>query len=72
MSNARTTCTYNSLPDTTYWKRSVAEAGSSGGDPVIGSRVKITAADKAATAGSCFAQHIAALCRARRASEGME
>ncbi len=49
---------YRSLPDSAYWRRSVAAAGAEV-DPVVGDFPRITRADKVATAGSCFAQHVA-------------
>lgn len=50
---------YSDLPDTSYWKRSISNINAEHVDPVIGSRFKIKHSDKVATAGSCFAQHIA-------------
>lgn len=50
---------YRSLPDSAFWRRSVAGPGA-GVDPVAdGSFLRIARADKVATAGSCFAQHVA-------------
>ncbi len=49
---------YRSLPDGAFWRRSVAAAGA-GVDPILGAFPRITPADKVATAGSCFAQHVA-------------
>jgi hypothetical protein len=49
---------YRSLPDSAYWRRSVAAAGADV-DPVAGPVVRISRGDKVATAGSCFAQHVA-------------
>ncbi|HOX43094.1 MAG TPA: GSCFA domain-containing protein [Myxococcota bacterium] len=48
---------YKHLPDQAFWRRAVANALEV--DPVIASPLQITPADKVATAGSCFAQHIA-------------
>lgn len=49
---------YRSLPDSAYWRRAVAAPGAEV-DPVAGAFVRIDAATKVATAGSCFAQHVA-------------
>jgi hypothetical protein len=49
---------YRSLPDSAYWRRSVAPAGPDV-DPVAGGFLRIDKTDKVATAGSCFAQHVA-------------
>ena len=49
---------YKSLPDSAYWRRSVAAHGIEV-DPLAGDFPRITPADKVATAGSCFAQHVA-------------
>lgn len=48
---------YKSLPDGAYWRRSVAAGVDV--DPLLGDFPRITRADKVATAGSCFAQHVA-------------
>lgn len=50
---------YRSLPPYAFWRRSVAEVPSSEVDPVVAGKFRIGRADKVATAGSCFAQHIA-------------
>ncbi len=50
---------YSHLPDHCFWKRSVASIAPRGLDPVVAVPFTITATDKVATAGSCFAQHIA-------------
>ncbi len=50
---------YSGLPDTQFWKRSVATILVEDVDPVLEPRFLITAQDRVATAGSCFAQHIA-------------
>lgn len=54
-------CPYNELEDFAYWKRSVAAPSVADIDPLAGRDIKfqITVDDKIATAGSCFAQHIA-------------
>jgi len=49
---------YKSLPDSAYWRRSVAAKGVAV-DPLVGDFPRIGPADKIATAGSCFAQHVA-------------
>ena len=49
---------YRHLPDAAYWKRSVGAAGAFI-DPLAAKFLTITRDDKVATAGSCFAQHIA-------------
>jgi len=50
---------YRSLPPTSFWKRAVATPKPSELDPMISAAFKIRPSDKVATAGSCFAQHIA-------------
>lgn len=49
---------YKSLPDSAYWRRSVAAMGAEV-DPLVGDFPRIARTDKVATAGSCFAQHVA-------------
>lgn len=49
---------YRSLPDSAYWRRSVAATGPEV-DPLAGDFPRIGRSDKVATAGSCFAQHVA-------------
>jgi len=49
---------YRSLPDSAYWRRAVAAKGAAV-DPVVGDFPLISRTDKVATAGSCFAQHVA-------------
>lgn len=49
---------YRSMPDSAYWRRSVLAEGAAV-DPVAGDFVTITRDEKVATAGSCFAQHVA-------------
>jgi len=49
---------YKSLPDSAYWRRSVAAKGMEV-DPLTGDFPLIAPSDKVATAGSCFAQHVA-------------
>lgn len=50
---------YKNLPVWNYWKRSVAEIAPDKVDPVICGKFRISPSDRVATAGSCFAQHIA-------------
>lgn len=50
---------YKSRPDYAFWSRAVARVKPECVDPVISSCFKIGINDKVATAGSCFAQHIA-------------
>ncbi len=50
---------YKNLPDVQFWKKSVATISPEEVDPVYLPRFKIGKDDKVATAGSCFAQHIA-------------
>jgi hypothetical protein len=50
---------YKSQPDYAYWGRAVAKIDPSQVDPVVTAAFPIAATDKVATAGSCFAQHIA-------------
>lgn len=49
---------YRSMPDTAFWRRSVA-ASAPWADPIAGPFLQLSRDDKVATAGSCFAQHIA-------------
>ena len=42
-----------------FWKNSVASVDASALDPVVGTRFTILPTERVATAGSCFAQHIA-------------
>ncbi len=50
---------YRSLPDQAFWRRSVAEPVPGEVDPVIMAAFMLTQNMRIATAGSCFAQHIA-------------
>lgn len=50
---------YAALPSTSYWARSVARPALEEIDPVVGEVFQIEKHQKVATAGSCFAQHIA-------------
>jgi len=50
---------YKSLPEKAFWRRSVAGVKPAKVDPVGEFNVRISTDTKVATAGSCFAQHIA-------------
>jgi hypothetical protein len=50
---------YRDLPDHQYWRRTVSAISWPDIDPVVGATVKLNPKTKLATAGSCFAQHIA-------------
>lgn len=50
---------YKSLPDKAFWRRSVAGISPGDVDPVGEFALRITPETRVATAGSCFAQHIA-------------
>ncbi|MBC2651539.1 GSCFA domain-containing protein [Novosphingobium aerophilum] len=50
---------YKSLPDEAFWRRSVAAPAPADVDPVGEFELRITPDTRVATAGSCFAQHIA-------------
>jgi len=50
---------YAGLPSFQFWKDSVAGVPAAALDPVVKPSFKISPAKKIATAGSCFAQHIA-------------
>jgi hypothetical protein len=52
-------CPYRSLPDHAYWRRSVAEVPAAEVDPILSAPFKVARTDRVATAGSCFAQHVA-------------
>jgi SAM-dependent methyltransferase len=49
---------YSTLPDSSFWRRSVANIDIALVDPVTSVPFKISRQNKVATAGSCFAQHI--------------
>ena len=55
---------YTGLPDYHFWRRSVASVEAHLLDPVVKARFSIAPSDRIATAGSCFAQHIARRLRA--------
>jgi hypothetical protein len=50
---------YSRLPDHCFWQRAVANVAPSELDPVVDPKFWLVREDKIATAGSCFAQHIA-------------
>lgn len=53
------TSPYAGAPDEAFWSRAVAARGAHGVDPMGGAPFAIGPRDAVATAGSCFAQHIA-------------
>ncbi len=55
----KTTNPYKSLPDNQFWRKSIANKPIYEVDPVNSMPFRIEKNDKVATAGSCFAQHIA-------------
>ena len=50
---------YKILPSTSFWRRSVASVKPIDFDPVVAVPFGLSKKDRIATAGSCFAQHIA-------------
>jgi len=50
---------YSNLPDRSFWRRAVGGVPAADVDPVGEFTLKIDASTRVATAGSCFAQHIA-------------
>jgi hypothetical protein len=50
---------YQNLPDYCFWRRSIGNISASEVDPVVRAKFKIDREQRVATAGSCFAQHIA-------------
>lgn len=56
-------CPYKSLSNTAYWRRSVTDVAADHIDPVTHPKFSIGIEDRIATAGSCFAQHIARFIR---------
>lgn len=50
---------YQALPAHCFWKRSIAAPAPADVDPVVRSKFTVIPSDRVATAGSCFAQHIA-------------
>ena len=49
---------YKSLPNSSFWRRSVSSLSYQEVDPVVKGKYVIKKSDKVATAGSCFAQHV--------------
>jgi hypothetical protein len=49
---------YRTAPDQSFWSRAVSRVSIDDFDPVSNVSFSISAADRIATAGSCFAQHI--------------
>jgi hypothetical protein len=54
---------YRNLPDYQFWRRAVERPAMADVDPVTRARFTLTPDDKVATAGSCFAQHLARILR---------
>lgn len=50
---------YASKPNYCFWRRGISALQPADVDPVVTARFKVRPEDKVATAGSCFAQHIA-------------
>ncbi len=50
---------YRNLPDHCFWRRSIAGRETAEVDPVVSAKFTIGPRERIATAGSCFAQHIA-------------
>ncbi len=50
---------YSGLPDHQFWRRAVERVAPAEVDPVVSARFGIAPQHKVATAGSCFAQHVA-------------
>lgn len=50
---------YRSLPEHCFWRQSIARPAPAEVDPVVRGPFAISPTDRVATAGSCFAQHIA-------------
>jgi hypothetical protein len=57
---------YESLPNSAYWRRSFQGVPMSEVDPVLRGELKLDAGTRVATAGSCFAQHLARHLRENR------
>lgn len=55
---------YQSLPTHCFWRHAVAKPPPAEVDPVVRGKFRISRTDRVATAGSCFAQHIARHLRA--------
>src|ERR1041384_3576007 len=61
---------YAAQPDYAFWRRSMAGRSAFDVDPVTAVPFVIGPTDKVATAGSCFAQHIAKIARPRLCPSG--
>jgi GSCFA family protein len=59
MERSMTNNPYKRLPDHCFWRRSVSETPLASIDPVVTAKFLVKPSDRIATAGSCFAQHIA-------------
>lgn len=64
MSNDTKKHPYSSLPNSSFWRRSVSGVDFADIDPIVRKDLEIGRSDKIATAGSCFAQHLARRLRA--------
>lgn len=50
---------YARLPDHCFWRKSISTVAQEDVDPVVRGKFRVRRTDRVATAGSCFAQHIA-------------
>ncbi len=50
---------YKTAPASSFWRQAVATPAMADVDPVLAGKFKVAPTDKVATAGSCFAQHLA-------------
>ena len=50
---------YRGLPDYCFWRKAISEVPATAVDPVIAAPYRIQKDERIATAGSCFAQHVA-------------
>lgn len=57
--SAATPNPYQGLPDHQFWRRALERVPMAEVDPVVAPRFRLGRTDRVATAGSCFAQHIA-------------
>jgi len=55
---------YKTLADHCYWRRAISDVPIADVDPIVGVPFRVGRRDRIATAGSCFAQHIARYLRA--------
>jgi hypothetical protein len=53
------TCPYTKLPPTAFWKMSISSQNYTAVDPIWKPKFQISTTSKVATAGSCFASHLA-------------